>query len=136
MKGSTLCKQDQLIVLGNGLDLQCGLKSSFSDFMKSRGSLIGEAASERDLDFAPLRKKPEDSNGEMSDEDDLAFLLRGIGLTAWDYVLNKDEQERTWYDVQECIRTWASYRSDGKTIPWRNTCSIYASYKTCIVPAS
>lgn len=56
MKGSTLCKQDQSIVLGNGFDLQCGLKSSFSDLMKSRGSLIGEAASERDLDFEPLRK--------------------------------------------------------------------------------
>ena len=117
MKELAVGKHDQLLVLGNGFDLQCGLKSAFADFMKPRGRLMEEAASERDIDFEPLHKSPEESNGELSDEDDLASLLRGLGLTAWDYILSEDEQERTWYDVEECIRTWVYYGTDSKATP-------------------
>lgn len=33
---------DQLVILGNGFDLQCGLASSFGDFEKTRKGLIEE----------------------------------------------------------------------------------------------
>ena len=36
LKEIALSSNSQLLILGNGFDLQCGLKSSFNDFMKTR----------------------------------------------------------------------------------------------------
>lgn len=116
-KGSAVGKHDQLLVLGNGFDLQCGLKSAFTDFMKPRDQLMEKASLTWDVDSASLRKSPDEPYGELSDEDGSALVLKKMGLTAWDYILKEDEQERTWYDVEECIRTWVDYGTGTMVTP-------------------
>lgn len=109
IKESTLDDKDQLLVLGNGFDLQCGLKSAFADFMETRRTLIAEANGEWDPNRIPSLEGPEGPNGKLPDGNRFAYLLWNKGLTAWDFVLGEDEQERTWYDIEECIRTWVDY---------------------------
>lgn len=58
----------------------------------------------------PPYKGPEGPVGKLPDGNLLAYFLWDKGLTAWDFILNEDEQERTWYDVEECTRAWVNYR--------------------------
>ena len=134
MKESTLGKQDQLLVLGNGFDLQCGLKSAFVDFMKPRKALIQEADEEWHSKREQPYERPERPNGKLPDENHLAYLLWNKGLTAWDYILCEDKQKRTWYDVEECIRTWVDYGTAGKASPCAKhmqlVCSLHNPHST------
>lgn len=110
MKESILDKQDQLLVLGNGFDLQCGLKSAFADFMKTRKALMGEArANIRPKKYQSLYTGPDGPNGKIEGNYRLYHIFWEKGLTLWDFILFEDRQERTWYDVEECIRTWVDY---------------------------
>ena len=132
MKESTLGKQDQLLVLGNGFDLQCGLKSAFADFMKPREAMIQEVDEEWDLKRGQPHEGLKGPTGKLPDEDHHTYLLWNKGLTAWDYILREDKQKRTWYDVEECIRTWVNYGMASKVSPCANhmqlLCTLYAPY--------
>lgn len=76
--------EHQLIVLGNGFDLQCGLKSSFSDFF---------------LDRMPLA---EEASGMRGDE--LVAFMQEKHLTVWDLILLSRRGLRNWCDVESAIR--------------------------------
>ena len=109
MKESTLGKQDQLLVLGNGFDLQCGLKSAFADFMETRKTLIQEARKDFLQNRGNLYSGPDGPKGKLEGRYRLQYILWEKGLTVWDFILLEDRRERTWYDVEECIRTWVDY---------------------------
>ena len=109
MKESTLGKQDQLLVLGNGFDLQCGLKSAFVDFMKPRKTLIQEARKDFLQNRGNLYSGPDGPNGKLEGRYRLQYILWEKGLTVWDFILLEDQRGRTWYDIEECIRTWVDY---------------------------
>ena len=133
---------DQLVILGNGFDLQCGLASSFGDFEKPRKGLIEEL----------IEKHSTNQNGANTSEklvtypDDRqerqeAFLAADIwaaGITVWDLILIADEQIRTWYDVEACIRDWL-LKHPGKKQP-RNQNNLYAvkyqysRYQKALIP--
>lgn len=67
----------QLIVIGNGFDLACGLHSRFSDFMKSRY----------------------DGDGN--------WLLEPEEETAWDIILSSiSEDDSLWCDIESTIAKW------------------------------
>lgn len=120
MKESVVGKQDQLLVLGNGFDLQCGLKSAFADFMKPRETLMLEADREWQSKRGQPYQGPEGPNGKLPDGNHHAYLFWNKGLTAWDYILSEDEQERTWYDVEECLRAWVDYGATTEDSPCAN----------------
>lgn len=68
----------QLIVIGNGFDLACGLKSSFRDFFETR--------------FNAERK---------------TFIVPDEELTAWDVILSTVEKDDPlWCDVESLIAKW------------------------------
>lgn len=111
----------QLLVLGNGFDLQCGLKSTFEDFEKKRIEIIettDEKPSQRLLarNFHRVGRDGEPKTGHVSD-----ILYKDKGLTLWDLILCDYSRTQTWYDIEECIRSWVIDRvkPDG-TITARN----------------
>lgn len=71
----------QLIVLGNGFDLECGLRSRFSDFMAER-----------------LTKMEPDN---FAFETWIAFL-QDSQLTVWDFIL-RDKYDQNWFDIEQAI---------------------------------
>ena len=82
-------EEHQLLIIGNGFDLSCGLPSSFSQFFASRMKKIEELA-------------------EQSDEPRLR-PLKDAGLTVWDIILaannpelNKNGDPR-WADVEAAM---------------------------------
>lgn len=105
----------QLLILGNGFDLQCGLKSGFDDFMKTRLDKI-----------KTIHKIIEAENIEPDTYKNL-IRVHGIQtvrdrnlfhwywkneLTVWDFILYEDKRQRTWYDIEDCIRKWVDFRPD------------------------
>ena len=101
----------QLLVLGNGFDLQCGLKTRFEDFMQTRIARVNEIedmlSSSEDLPLITCQRP----DGYDVHGNNLSYWLWKKGLTVWDFVLFEDKQQRAWYDVEECIKDWVNYSS-------------------------
>lgn len=74
----------QLLVLGNGFDLECGLASRFSDFMKER-------ISQMDVDSYRVEY--------------WRSLFDEMRLTAWDFIL-RDSTDVYWFDIEQLIAEW------------------------------
>lgn len=75
----------QLIILGNGFDLQCGLHSRFRVFFKPR---LEKIARIENYDQATWKKLLEDSD-----------------LTLWDFILKANTND-AWCDVEAEIERW------------------------------
>lgn len=75
----------QLIIVGNGFDLACGLKSAYTDFFSSRLQAVD---SMRSLNEADWKKAVDDNH-----------------LTVWDFIL-KLEVGSDWCDVEKAIGNW------------------------------
>ncbi|WP_339346845.1 AbiH family protein [Bifidobacterium apis] len=101
----------QLLILGNGFDLQCGLKSSFKDFMKTRQAVFfktrGMVASSP---IPPDTGYMDAAHNQKVKGNSPVYWYRYKGLTIWDFILYEDQQQRAWYDVEECIRKWVDCR--------------------------
>ncbi len=108
----------QVLVLGNGFDLECGLKSSFEDFMQTRTSIMQEVA---EMQSSPKKLSVITvvcPDGHKVSGTYLSYFLWQRALTVWDFILFEDKQLRAWYDVEECIKDWVDYSSpsvSGKT---------------------
>ena len=105
--------QDQLLVLGNGFDLQCGLKSAFADFMKPREALIKQIHESPESNKIPRYINLKGPDGRPLDRNLLSSLLWYKRLTVWDFILAQGKQERPWYDIEACIKTWVDYGTAG-----------------------
>lgn len=75
----------QLIIIGNGFDLQCGLRSKFSDFFKSRFDVIAHISN---CGHETWRKLVDESN-----------------LTLWDFILEANI-DSLWCDIEGTIEQW------------------------------
>lgn len=80
----------QLIVIGNGFDLECGLPSKFEDFFSSRYNVIAHA-----------------EEASSSAEQPWGAFLTSHGLTVWDVILQTAHKEY-WYDVERAIADWVA----------------------------
>ena len=78
----------QLIIIGNGFDLECGLASSFASFIEARNA-----------EFGRLTKK---QIGEVP------FFTK----TIWDEILASME-DSNWCDIEGAIAEWISPGKDG-----------------------
>ena len=105
-----MSSNSQLLILGNGFDLQCSLKSSFDDFMKTRLAKVDEVGNlfkrSHDLPDITVTRPDQSTIGGNA----LSYWLWEKGLTVWDFIFYEDKQKRTWYDIEDCIRTWVDYR--------------------------
>lgn len=81
------CRTDwhQLIIIGNGFDLACGLKSRFGDFFEPR--------------FEAISSISDCSHATWSD------LVEHSGLTLWDFILQANV-DSLWCDVEAVIERW------------------------------
>ena len=75
----------QLIILGNGFDLQCGLRSKFGDFFKPRFDTI---SSNQDYRRETWEK-----------------LVEQTDLTLWDFILEANI-DSLWCDIEGTIERW------------------------------
>ena len=78
----------QLIVIGNGFDLECGLASRYSDFVNPRRAKLCPP---------PARLKEQDKTWRD-------HILENR-LTAWDVIL-EECADYLWNDVEKAIATW------------------------------
>lgn len=82
----------QLVVLGNGFDLACGLPSRFSSFFEPRRALI----------------YPELGQGQVTDAVSWSEHLRANGLTAWDVILDEEHPNDSWCDIEDTVTRWVA----------------------------
>ena len=101
----------QVLVLGNGFDLQCGLKSSFEDFMQTRIARVKQIEDMLSSSENPPLVKVQRPDGHELYGNNLSYLLWKNDLTVWDFILIENKQLRAWYDVEECIKEWVDYSS-------------------------
>lgn len=87
--------QHHLIVIGNGFDLECGLKSHYSDFAVERAEIVGKL-------LAELMKNPTGAIEKVDGADH---------ITVWDIIL-KGEQGSRWYDIESVIESWVKRPPD------------------------
>lgn len=78
----------QLVIIGNGFDLACGLKSDFKSFFEPR-----------------LERLQAIEHEGFSDGKSAGSRLHEAGLTAWDIILT-DRSGDYWYDVEGAIARW------------------------------
>ena len=81
----------QLVILGNGFDLQCGLHSRFGDFFKPRFEMIANIGS-----YSRAAWKNTLDNSD---------------LTLWDFILEANIDD-AWCDVEGEIESWVLSFSD------------------------
>ena len=123
---------DQLVILGNGFDLQCGLASTFEAFENPRkymiSTIIRTYAHKGYVGGISLTPSDDQEQPGKS----LAADFRAQGITAWDFILIADEQVRTWYDVEACIRDWLTGYAEGHQRPGENQLravrNVYSQY--------
>lgn len=84
----------QLIILGNGFDLQCGLRSKFGDFFKPR--------------FERIESVGDYSKGTWKS------LIEDSDLTIWDFILEANIDD-SWCDVEGAIESWVLSAAGPKT---------------------
>lgn len=101
----------QVLVLGNGFDLQCGLKTRFEDFMQTRIAKVEEIEDMLSSSEDPPLITIQRPDGNKLHGNNLSYFLWGEHLTVWDFILFEDKQQRAWYDVEECIKDWVNYSS-------------------------
>ena len=77
----------QLVVIGNGFDLACGLKSDFKSFFEPR-----------------LKKGKAIEQGGVSGGKSVGSQLRDAGLTAWDIILGTKSRGEMGSSAQGVVR--------------------------------
>lgn len=109
-----MSSDNQLLVLGNGFDLQCGLKSSFDDFMKTRNTIYKNIDQSINYKLRNSKSFPvitiTNPFGEKQRGKTLPYMLWNKGLTVWDFILDEDKKRRTWFNIESCIKRWVNYR--------------------------
>ena len=99
----------QLLIIGNGFDLECGLRSRFIDFFSSR---IKTPQRDSSVDDNDVVRTPEELVSEFP--------------TIWDLIL-RNNQDANWFDIEKTIEMWVSGNTPEVTKisdwcnPWRYT---------------
>lgn len=88
----------QLLIIGNGFDLQCGLPSKFSDFFAERES--------HEACHFNVYSMPSPS---------WASEVQNAGLTVWDLILVHQKTDY-WYDVESAIKDWVGVANSSGTL--------------------
>ncbi len=97
----------QLIVIGNGFDLQCGLRSKFGDFFKPRFDVI--------------------TNIPDCKRETWQALVEDAGLTLWDFILEANLDSR-WCDIEGTIERWvlsAGAKSNRELLPFNRAVEFF-----------
>jgi hypothetical protein len=81
----------QLIIIGNGFDLECGLPSKFKNFYKPRFDCFVQS----------FNKVVESGYGEWGKH------LYNQGLTVWDIILSND-MHSPWCDIEKAVGRWVA----------------------------
>ena len=95
----------QLLILGNGFDLHCDLKSSYQDFMThivDKFSHEDEAGSDKDI----FDKFIEKLNSDTIDEK----------LNLWYLIFLHEQSITNWFDIENTISKYIQYSSRDWTI--------------------
>lgn len=104
---------DQLLILGNGFDLQCGLASTFTDFEEPRkytiDTIIKKYAHYEDMAGMPLSLYDDEERSGKS----LAADLQAGGNHCLGFYSYCRRTGTTWYDVEACIRDWLVGYAEG-----------------------
>lgn len=118
--------EENLVIIGNGFDLECGLKSSYSDFFNTRISkqvmesfyeIYEQFVSNKDEDFYSIyfvgSDEPNYSVYTLRDflMDDQIDVVTEAKLTIWDlvFLFIGKSTELNWHNIEENIRLFLSH---------------------------
>lgn len=87
----------QLLIIGNGFDLQCGLPSKFSDFFALRRRTLEQCRVAAGGRFAHS----------------WAIDVKQEGLTVWDVILENGATEY-WFNIEAAVQDWITPSDPGK----------------------
>lgn len=91
------CGEQQLVVIGNGFDRACGLKSSYEDFFKDRLRAVASIW---------CYERPEWER-----------VVKEKGLTAWDFILKVSGKGTDWCNVEKAMGDWVLPVKDKPHVP-------------------
>lgn len=106
----------QLLIIGNGFDLQCGLHSSFYDFEKPRLAKLEEGKkleSEKRLPSVDTLGP----YGQVLSGSSPEFWFRKQNFSLWDLILLDDRRTHTWFDVEASIQNRVSNKIEDNREP-------------------
>lgn len=91
---------EQLIILGNGFDLACGLKSSYKDFFEYR---YGTDEEKNDI-----AQSIDQFFSDINDSDNININTLEADVSIWDIIFYKyvEVVKETWTDVETTILTY------------------------------
>ncbi|WP_140462593.1 MULTISPECIES: AbiH family protein [unclassified Bifidobacterium] len=94
-------KQKQLIIIGNGFDLQCGLKSKFVDYLDFRTKERGDYPWVRySQNHSKLSIDANRAQNAVNNSAIVPFL--------WDIVFSIELENNNWVDVEYTIQRWVT----------------------------
>ena len=98
----------QLLILGNGFDLQCGLKSTFNDFEEKRIAALNSMSMMVSRGKRiPYTDTPGPDGIPLSGNRSEDWFWEQK-YTLWDLILKDEQQTGTWYDIEDCIKKWTN----------------------------
>ena len=86
----------QLIIIGNGFDKACTLKSGYEDFFRTR----------------KLDLYPDVADIENSEFNTWGEYVSSKGITVWDIILQEFSDVVLWNDIEKAIEKWLVEKSD------------------------
>lgn len=106
----------QLLILGNGFDLQCGLASKFDDFERSRRNEIDKIVNRAVLVLDdPVNVSLPGGDPHASGAKVPASLYKN-SLTVWDLILKATAKHRHWYDIETGIKLFLLGQTNGSSL--------------------
>lgn len=102
----------QLLILGNGFDLQCGLHSHFDDFEEPRRAKLKEMK-ELYKNGKSVNLEVPDANGHMLFGGEPEFCFRKQNFSLWDLILDNDKETHSWFNIEKSIQERVSNRIQG-----------------------
>lgn len=99
----------ELLVLGNGFDVACGLKSNYTDFYNDRYLEIDKVTEKR-----IFKEINEILNKNIEDIEDVSLLYdEEIKVSFWDFIFCQERLSgKNWTDVEEVLADKINYFSD------------------------
>lgn len=91
---------DQLLIIGNGFDLECGLASRYEDFFTSKASGMSREEAVKVI----THMKTVDEVCDPTEESLSSYrqTVDDVGLTVWDLILLEDKR-KYWYGIENAI---------------------------------
>lgn len=117
-----------LLIIGNGFDLKCGLKSKYIDFWRYQRN--NHDHFNRFVEYLEKNSYQDFDSSKLNGFDELIELEAGITFldyyfTLFDWGLNNLSKNKVWSDIEDMLLFGFSSRNDYSSLTFDNCCICY-----------